>query len=81
MDSSQKEGASKSQIKTNNKMNQLTTDVIHPEKKSSVQKNLLSRVLNTVHCPRTVGTPYFVSAPDCPADRTTIFVNPTSEEK
>ena len=33
------------------------------------------------HRPRTVGTLYFVSAPDCPVDHTTIFVNPTSEEK
>ena len=28
------------------------------------------------HCPRTVGTPYFVSAPDCPVDRTTIICKP-----
>ena len=33
------------------------------------------------HCPRTVGTPYFVSATDCLVDQTTIFVNPTSDEK
>ena len=28
------------------------------------------------HCPCTVGTLYFVSAPDCPAGRITVFVNP-----
>ena len=31
-----------------------------------------------IDCPRTVGTLYFVSAPDCLVDRTTIFINPTS---
>ena len=33
------------------------------------------------HCPCIVGTPYFVFAPDCPIDRTTVSVNATSEEK
>ena len=28
------------------------------------------------HCYRTVGIPYFVFAPDCPIDQTTIFVKP-----
>ena len=31
--------------------------------------------------PYTVGALYFIFAPDCPIDRTTIFVNPTSEGK
>ena len=31
------------------------------------------------HCPGTVGTQYFVSAPDYHVNLTTIFVNPTSE--
>ena len=33
------------------------------------------------HCPRTVSTLYFIFAPDCPVDQTTIVVNPRSEQK
>ena len=29
---------------------------------------LMSEEKSLYHCPRTVGTPYFVSAPDCPVD-------------
>ena len=36
--------------------------------------------MEMVHCPRTVGTPYCVSASDFPADQTTIFVNKLEEK-